>query len=128
MAEPALRGTPVASDSFTVAATQNPAADNRNARALVGIADRLAVGGQRPADAYGDLVADIGTRTQSAKSSQALSARTLADSQQSRSEVSGVNLDEEAARLLQYQQAYQAAAKVIATAQSIFDTLLRVAG
>jgi flagellar hook-associated protein 1 FlgK len=126
--EMTLRGTPVASDSFTVAATQNPAADNRNARALVGIADQLAVGGQRPADAYGDLVADIGTRTQSAKSSQALSARTLADSQQSRSEVSGVNLDEEAARLLQYQQAYQAAAKVIATAQSIFDTLLRVAG
>jgi flagellar hook-associated protein 1 FlgK len=40
--------------------------------------------------------------------------------------VSGVNLDEEAAHLLQYQQAYQASAKIVSTAQSIFDTLLQV--
>ena len=43
-----------------------------------------------------------------------------------RESVSGVNLDEEAARLLQYQQAYQAAARVIATANSMFDTVLSV--
>jgi flagellar hook-associated protein 1 FlgK len=44
-----------------------------------------------------------------------------------RAGVSGVNLDEEAARLIQFQQAYQAAAKVLQVAQSVFDTLLSVA-
>ena len=123
-----LKGTPATNDTISVSATQNPAVDNRNARAMVGIADRLLIGGQRAVDAYGDLTADVGIRTQSAQSSLALSSRTLEDAQAARSEVSGVNLDEEAARLLQYQQAYQAAAKLIATAQTVFDTLLQAAG
>lgn len=122
-----LKGNPVASDTLDVAATQNPAADNRNARAMVGIADRLMVGGQRAVDAYGDLAADVGIRTQSALSSRALSSRVLGDAQAARSEDSGVNLDEEAARLLQFQQSYQAAAKLIATAQAVFNSLLQVA-
>ena len=122
-----LKGTPATNDTISVSATQNPAVDNRNARAMVGIADRLLVGGQRAVDAYGDLTADVGIRTQSAQSSLALSSRTLEDAQAARSEISGVNLDEEAARLLQYQQAYQAAAKLIATAQTVFDTLLQAA-
>jgi flagellar hook-associated protein 1 FlgK len=37
----------------------------------------------------------------------------------------GVNLDEEAARLIQFQQSYQAAAKVLQVAQSVFDILLQ---
>ena len=41
-------------------------------------------------------------------------------------EKSGVNLDEEAARLIQYQQSYQAAAKMLQVAQSVFDTLLQI--
>ena len=44
-----------------------------------------------------------------------------------RSSTSGVNLDEEAARLIQYQQSYQAAAKILQVAQSVFDTLLDAA-
>ena len=55
-------------------------------------------------------------------STQALSDATLA-----RDQVSGVSLDEEAARLMQYQQAYQAAARLIATAQTLFDTVLDAA-
>jgi flagellar hook-associated protein 1 FlgK len=43
----------------------------------------------------------------------------------SRSSVTGVNLDEEGARLIQYQQGYQAAAKVLSVAQAIFDTMLQ---
>jgi flagellar hook-associated protein 1 FlgK len=45
-----------------------------------------------------------------------------------RSSQDGVNLDEEAARLIQFQQSYQAAAKVLQVAQSLFDTLLNAAG
>ncbi len=121
-----LLGTPATNDTFTVGPTPNAATDNRNARLMLELRDQLNVGGQRASDAYGDLVADIGTRTQAAKASLALSSRTLEDAQRVQAETSGVNLDEEAARLLQFQQAYQAAAKVIATAQTVFDTLLQV--
>jgi len=51
-----------------------------------------------------------------------------AQAEQTRSGQDGVNLDEEAARLIQYQQSYQAAAKVLQVAQSLFDTLLQTAG
>jgi flagellar hook-associated protein 1 FlgK len=53
-----------------------------------------------------------------------MSARLADEAERARSEVSGVNLDEEAARLLQFQQAYQASAKVISTASDMFKTLL----
>jgi flagellar hook-associated protein 1 FlgK len=60
----------------------------------------------------------------SASINDKLSQQALAD----QSSVSGVNLDEEAARLIQFQQSYQAAAKVLQVAQSLFDTLLNAAG
>jgi flagellar hook-associated protein 1 len=48
--------------------------------------------------------------------------------QEQRSAVSGVNLDEEAARLIQFQQSYQAAARILQVAQSVFDTMLQTVG
>ena len=54
--------------------------------------------------------------------------RVAAEAELARSAKSGVNLDEEAARLIQYQQTYQAAAKMLQVAQSVFDTLLQTAG
>ena len=69
-------------------------------------------------------MAVIGTRTQSAQYAAQLSETVAANLDADRTAVSGVNLDEEAARLLQYQQAYQASAKIIQTAQSLFDSLL----
>jgi flagellar hook-associated protein 1 FlgK len=48
--------------------------------------------------------------------------------EQDRTAVAGVNLDEEAARLLQYQQAYQASAKMLSIAQNIFDSLMQSVG
>ena len=65
-------------------------------------------------------------RSQSAQAAQSLSTRTLTAAEAARAEISGVNLDEEAARLMQFQQAYQAAAKILATAQNVFDTLLQI--
>ena len=73
-------------------------------------------------------MADIGVRVQSARSSSSISAAVATQAEQMRSGQDGVNLDEEAARLIQYQQSYQAAAKVLQVAQSLFDTLLQVAG
>jgi flagellar hook-associated protein 1 FlgK len=66
-------------------------------------------------------------RVQSAKTSAGMSGAASAQAEQARSSQSGVNLDEEAARLIQFQQSYQAAAKVLQVAQTLFDTLLQVA-
>jgi flagellar hook-associated protein 1 FlgK len=123
-----LAGAPAAGDSLRVLATPNPASDNRNARAMQGLGDAAFVDGARMIDRYAELVSDVGTRTQSAAAAKDMSVRLHDDAERARSEMSGVNLDEEAARLLQYQQAYQAAAKVVAAANEMFRTLLDAAG
>jgi len=66
-------------------------------------------------------------RVQGARASADISASVASQAEQVRSSHAGVNLDEEAARLIQYQQSYQAAAKVLQVAQSLFDTLLQAA-
>lgn len=70
----------------------------------------------------------IGVRVQGTRSAVDLSAAASAQSEQALAGRTGVNLDEEAARLIAYQQSYQAAAKVLQVAQSIFETLLSTAG
>ncbi len=121
-----LRGVPAAGDTIQVVPTPDPAVDNRNARALLELADKPLVDGYSYNSAFSQLLSDIGVRTQAAQASASLSEQVLADARSARAEVSGVNLDEEAARLLQYQQAYQAAAKLMATAQSMFDTVMQM--
>ena len=102
------------------------AGDNRNALALAGLAtDRvLANGTTSIAASYSELVANVGVKTRQAQLSADAQGRMLDASRAQRDSVSGVNLDEEAANLLRYQQAYQAAAQVIAVAGTMFDTLL----
>ena len=65
---------------------------------------------------------------QGGKSAAALSTAIAADAKTAATSVSGVNLDEEAAKLLQYQQSYQASAKILQIAQSVFDTLMQSTG
>jgi flagellar hook-associated protein 1 FlgK len=79
-------------------------------------------------DAYATALATIGTRVQGGKSAAALSTAIAADAKTAATSVSGVNLDEEAAKLLQYQQSYQASAKILQIAQSVFDTLMQSTG
>ena len=76
-------------------------------------------------DGYASAIAEVGTRTQSAKFAEQLSSTIAANLECDRTAVSGVNLDEEAAKLIQYQQAYQASAKMIQIAQNIFDSLIQ---
>ena len=73
-------------------------------------------------------MAQIGTRTQSASYAAELSNSIASNLEADRTAVSGVNLDEEAARLIQYQQAYQASAKMLQIAQNIFDNLIQSMG
>ena len=71
-------------------------------------------------------MADIGVRVQSAKMSASISATVTSQAAATVGSKTGVNLDEEAARLIQFQQSYQAAAKVLQVAQSVFDTMLQI--
>jgi flagellar hook-associated protein 1 FlgK len=122
-----LQGIPKAGDSFTV--ETQPAAyrnlNGGNANALMGLRDVAMFDGAALTDGYASLMSQIGIRVQSAKYSADVSSNIAANVEKDRTAVSGVNLDEEAGKLLQYQQAYQASAKMIQIASSIFDTLIQ---
>ncbi len=137
--ELALNGAPRAGDRIDVAKTPYPAVNNGNALAFVELRDAAIVGrvplssggvggGATITDAYATLMAGVGVRVQGASSASAISTSVADAAELARSSYSGVNLDEEAARLIQYQQSYQAAAKILQIAQSIFDTLLQTTG
>ena len=119
---------PASGDAFTVAQTAHPEASNGNALALAALRDERLVGGQTITDAYASTMAGIGVRVQGARSAADISQGVAAAAEAQRTSQTGVNLDEEAARLLQFQQSYQAAAKVLQVAQTLFDTLLQTTG
>ncbi len=121
-----LRGQPVDGDVVQVRDNAAGLGDNRGALALAALAQAPLVDGGSTSlgDAYSSLVADVGVRTRRAEINADTQATLLADARSKRESVSGVNLDEEAANLLRFQQAYQAAAQVVAVANSLFDTLL----
>jgi flagellar hook-associated protein 1 FlgK len=74
--------------------------------------------------AYGQLVAKVGTLTHAAKVNSSAQEVLFNQAKQARENLAGVNLDEEAANLIKFQQSYQAAAQAIAIANSLFDTLI----
>jgi len=120
-----ISGNPAAGDEFSVAYSAG-AGDNRNALSLSGMQSERLMGGGTASfnDAYGQLVADVGTSTRQAQVNSSAVQRILEQSEAARAAASGVNLDEEAADLLRYQQAYQAAAEIIAVADRMFETLI----
>ncbi len=128
-----LTGAPKTGDTATIAKTIQTASDNGNANAFLGLRDALLVGkggtatnGQTITDAYASALSTIGVRVQSAASAATQSASVATDAAGAATNQSGVNLDEEASRLIQYQQSYQAAAKMLQIAQTIFDSLLQI--
>jgi flagellar hook-associated protein 1 FlgK len=132
-----LAGVPASGDVFSVAQTAFPASNNGNALALANLRDAMLVGrvgngsggltgGMNVTDAWAAAMADIGVRAQGAMTASSISTQVADAAKQAWSERSGVNLDEEAAKLMLYQQGYQAASKVLQVAQTLFDTLLDV--
>jgi flagellar hook-associated protein 1 FlgK len=75
-------------------------------------------------DAYGQMVSKVGALTNAANVSASAQQSLLNNAKTASESVSGVNLDEEAANLIKYQQSYQAAAQLIAITKGIFDSLL----
>ena len=122
-----LTGTPVTGDTMTVqAATPGYTTTNSgNAAAIMNLRDKALFDGAPLTDGYAAAIAQVGIRAQSAQFAASVSTSIASNAETARAGVSGVNLDEEAAKLLQYQQAYQAAAKMMSIAQSIFTTLMQ---
>ena len=102
--------------------------DNRNMLSLIALRDtnNLKSGTQSVYDIYNNAVSQVAVDTRSAKANAETEESLLNSVKDQRASITGVNLEEEAAKLIRYQQAYQAAAQIITTANDIFDTLLRV--
>jgi flagellar hook-associated protein 1 FlgK len=121
-----VRGTPAAADRFTVRPVGSSSGDNGNMAALSGLADRgyFRGGAQSLTDLGADLVGTVGAIAARAASDSQARGVIVAQASLDVESISGVNLDEEAADLLRFQQAYQAATKVVAVGDELFQTLL----
>jgi flagellar hook-associated protein 1 len=121
-----ITGTPADGDSFSIQGNVGGTGDNSNALALSGLQDtRILRGGTATlAQGYEHAVTNIAGRTNGLALAADAQEALLQQAQASRESESGVNLDEEAAALLQYQHAYEASARVITTANELFQTLL----
>lgn len=123
-----LTGAPANGDTLTVKQNAYATLSGGNATAMMNLRDQVMFDGASLSDGYAGLISQIGIRSQSASYSAEVSSSISINAEKSRTGIAGVNLDEEAAKLLQYQQAYQASAKMIQISQSIFDTLLNGMG
>ncbi|WP_058834633.1 flagellar hook-associated protein FlgK [Luteimonas abyssi] len=121
-----LDGVPAAGDGFSIVPTAAGSSDNGNALHLAGLDDaRMLNGGTVTLNgAIGGLTTAIGSTARQAEYSADAQRVIHQQAQASRDAVSGVNLDEEAANLLRLQQAYQAASQIIATADTLFQSIL----
>jgi flagellar hook-associated protein 1 FlgK len=121
-----VTGAPATGDSFTVASNVGGVGDNRNALKLAAVLTQgVLSGGTESLDAAATrVVSAVGVATNGANASLDAQKIIYEDSKGAIDSLAGVNLDEEAANLLRYQQAYQAAAQAIRVAQTIFDTLI----
>jgi flagellar hook-associated protein 1 FlgK len=116
-------------DQFIVGPNTNGVGDARNGVLLAGLQTRNILNGGTATfqGAYASTVNFVGNKTREMQVGSAASETTVNQAIAAQQSVSGVNLDEEAADLLRYQQAYQAAGKVMQVAGTLFDTLLSIA-
>ncbi|MBE8717614.1 flagellar hook-associated protein FlgK [Cellvibrio polysaccharolyticus] len=122
-----IKGQPQAGDTFTIGFNTNASNDNRNALKLVGLEDAKLIGdGSLSLGAgYSRLVEVVASQSHLASVNAAASKSMLEQTQNLRDSISGVNLDEEAANLIRFEQMYNANARVISVARDLFDALLQ---
>jgi flagellar hook-associated protein 1 FlgK len=111
--------------SQIAASSDGTQGDNANALALADIQNQAVVNGETATDFYSNLVSTVGNDVSSATDEQEAVGLVLTQLQNQRSDISGVSLDEEAANLIQYQRAYEAAADVVSTIDQLTDTMIQ---
>lgn len=112
--------------SGLAASADGSAGDNANLLALVGLQNLPIIDGNTPSDAYSRMVFQVGGALANAKADQQAGEVVLSQLNDLRGAVSGVSLDEEAANLIRFQQAYEASARVIATINELLDTAVNL--
>ena len=124
--EVVVNGAPAAGDIVTIAYNGSGIGDNRNALLLADLqaAKTMTNGTTNFQGSYAQIVGGVGTRTRDSLIGQEASESVLRQTVAQREAVSGVNLDEEAADLMKFQQAYEASARIIQVSTELFDTLL----
>ena len=122
-----LSGVPAAGDVFMVDGNQDGVGDNQNMARVVGLKDvAVTPEGKTIGVAYNDLVSGVGAvASQATVAKQAMQA-VSSQAEKKRDQASGVNIDQEAADLVRYQQAYQAAAKTMQVASQLFDYIAQI--
>jgi flagellar hook-associated protein 1 FlgK len=125
-----ITGNPARGDVFTVEANANGVADNRNAMLLGALqtASTMLGGASGPTasyqSAYSQIVSEVGSKANEVEAIGTSQQSLVDHATTSLQQISGVNLDEEAANLLRYQQAYQASAKILEIAAKVFDEIV----
>lgn len=124
-----ISGAVAAGDVFRIEPNGGAAGNNRNGMALAEIQNALLVGGTTNVQqGFAGMISHIGSQTRQAEINSQAMAGLQSQAREARESVSGVNLDEEAINLTRFQQAYQAAAQVISTADNMFQTLIGAIG
>jgi flagellar hook-associated protein 1 FlgK len=111
--------------SKIAASSDGTQGDNANALAMASIQDQAVVNGETATDFCSNLVSTVGNDVSSATDEQEAVGLVLTQLQNQRSDISGASLDEEAANLIQYQRAYEAAARVVSTIDELTDTVIQ---
>ncbi len=124
--ELSISGIPTNGDLFTIGDNINGVGDNRNALLLGKLQTQRMLGGGNASydEFYGGMVAEVGIKTNQARVTNESQLRLKDQAVNARDALSGVNLDEEAANLVKFQQAYQAASQIIVATNTMFQSLL----
>ena len=123
-----ISGSPAPGDIFAVGSNTNATADGRNGLLLAQLQTQNTMAGGTTSfqGAYSQIVSDIGNKTRELEVTSKAQASMVAQTEQTQQSLSGVNMDEEAANLMRYQRAYQAAGKALQIANTMFDTVLSI--
>jgi flagellar hook-associated protein 1 FlgK len=121
-----IAGTPAAGDQFVIQANTGGTGDNRNIQTMIDRLGQPVFGGNASLQtAAAALITDVGSKTAEITTQRDVQKSVVDQSKDKLQSVSGVNLDEEAADMLKFQQLYQAAAKMIAVSDTLFQTVLQ---
>jgi flagellar hook-associated protein 1 len=116
----------ITNPSLIAASSDGTQGSNGNAEAMYALSNSSVIDGQSPTNYYSSIVFNVGNAASNANAEQSASNLVLQQLDDQRSSVSGVSLDEEAANMVQYQQAYAASAQVVTTINTMMEDLINM--
>src|SRR2546421_807969 len=116
----------IANPSLVAASADGTPGNNANANALLGLQNQAIASGQSPLNFYGNLVFKIGNDVSTAQARQSAGSQVLSQLQNLQGGVSNVDLNEESANLIRFQNAYQASARVVSVINLLLDTTINM--